>query len=157
MLIYSKTSMTRTPMTCLPWLIRTRFFWVPRKFSNNSRKQIFKAILGTFCAFYHECRLGVLIRIASLKRFLWVHSTYYLFIDRKDNPKLFSFACWPDTTINPQWLELPMSRTNFDGPEDVRVIEVRLYISVKFDTGTNKICFLLLWTLFCLPSKKDLL
>ena len=50
-----------------------------------------------------------------------------------------------------------MSRTNFDGPEDVRVIEVRLYISVKFDTGTNKICFLLLWTLFCLPSKKDLL
>ena len=28
---YSKISMTRTPMTHLPWLIRTRF-WVPRKF-----------------------------------------------------------------------------------------------------------------------------
>ena len=27
----------------------------------------------------------------------------------------------------PQWLELPMSRTNFHGPEDVRAIEVRLY------------------------------
>ena len=29
--------------------------------------------------------------------------------------------------INPQWLELPMSRTNFHGPKDVRTIEVRLY------------------------------
>ena len=36
--------------------------------------------------------------------------------------------------INPQWLELSMSRTNFNGPKDVRAIEVRLYrgaISVK--------------------------
>ena len=30
--------------------------------------------------------------------------------------------------INPQWLELLMSRTNFHGPKDVRAIEVRLYI-----------------------------
>ena len=30
--------------------------------------------------------------------------------------------------INPQWLELPISRTNFHGPKDVRAIEVRLYI-----------------------------
>ena len=30
--------------------------------------------------------------------------------------------------INPQWLELPMSRPNFHGPKDVRAIEVRLYI-----------------------------
>ena len=29
--------------------------------------------------------------------------------------------------INPQWLELPMSRTNFHGPKDVRAIEDRLY------------------------------
>ena len=29
--------------------------------------------------------------------------------------------------INPQWLELPMSRTIFCGPKDVRAIEVRLY------------------------------
>ena len=29
--------------------------------------------------------------------------------------------------INPQWLELHMSRTNFHGPKDVRAIEVRLY------------------------------
>ena len=30
--------------------------------------------------------------------------------------------------INPQWLELPMSRTNSYGPKDVRAIEVRLYV-----------------------------
>ena len=30
--------------------------------------------------------------------------------------------------INPQWLELPMFRTNFHGPKDVRAIEVRLYL-----------------------------
>ena len=34
--------------------------------------------------------------------------------------------------IIPQWLELPMSRTNFHGPKDVRAIEVRLY-PLKFD------------------------
>ena len=31
--------------------------------------------------------------------------------------------------INPQWLELPISRTNFHGPKAVRAIEVRQYIS----------------------------
>ena len=31
----SKTSMTRTPMAHLPWLVRSRF-WVPRKFFDNS-------------------------------------------------------------------------------------------------------------------------
>ena len=30
--------------------------------------------------------------------------------------------------INPQWLELPISKRNFHGPKDVRVIEVRLYL-----------------------------
>ena len=33
--------------------------------------------------------------------------------------------------FNPQWLELPISRTNLHGPKDVRDIEVLLY----FDTG----------------------
>ena len=32
--------------------------------------------------------------------------------------------------INPQWFELPMSRTNFHGPKDVRATEVRLYCVV---------------------------
>ena len=29
--------------------------------------------------------------------------------------------------INPQWLELPISRTNFHGPKEAPVIKVRLY------------------------------
>ena len=30
--------------------------------------------------------------------------------------------------INPQWLKLPMSRTNLHGPKDVGVIEIGLYL-----------------------------
>ena len=33
--------------------------------------------------------------------------------------------------INPQWLELPISRTKFHGPRDVRAIEVRLYKAIE--------------------------
>ena len=39
--------------------------------------------------------------------------------------------------INPQWLELPMSRTNFHGPEDVRAIDVRLYIENIVEKRSN--------------------
>ena len=34
----------------------------------------------------------------------------------------------PGVMINPQWLELLMSRTNSHGPKDVGAIEVRLYM-----------------------------
>ena len=34
--------------------------------------------------------------------------------------------------INPQWLELLMSRTIFYGPKDVRAIEVRLYFYIQW-------------------------
>ena len=33
--------------------------------------------------------------------------------------------------INPQRLELPMSWTNFNGPNDVQAIEIRLYSYTK--------------------------
>ena len=36
-----------------------------------------------------------------------------------------------------QRLKLPMSRTNFHGPKDVRAIEVRLYISLIFDKNRS--------------------
>ena len=45
----------------------------------------------------------------------------------KNMPKLSPFASWPGTVNNPQWLELPMSRTNFYGPKDDQAIEVRLF------------------------------
>ena len=49
--------------------------------------------------------------------------------NRKDFPKLSLFASWTGAIINPQWLGLPMSRTNFHGPKDVRAIEVRVYMT----------------------------
>ena len=44
----------------------------------------------------------------------------------------------PDTMINPQWLELPKSRTIFYGPKDVRAIEVRLYVLYVYRFLTKK-------------------
>ena len=42
--------------------------------------------------------------------------------------------------INPQWLILPMSQTNFHGPKDVGATEVRLY-SVKMPSSLlSKAC-----------------
>ena len=38
--------------------------------------------------------------------------------------KLSPFVSWPDAMINPQCLELPISKTNYSGPEEVRVIEI---------------------------------
>ena len=35
--------------------------------------------------------------------------------------------------INPQWLELPMSRINFHGPKDVWAIEVLLYSEMNLN------------------------
>ena len=44
--------------------------------------------------------------------------------------------------VNPHWLELPISRTNFHSPKDVRAVEVRLYfeqmISIKEDLGNKE-------------------
>ena len=40
----------------------------------------------------------------------------------KNNPS------WPGIMINPQWLELPMSRIIFCAPKDVQAIENQLYM-----------------------------
>ena len=42
-------------------------------------------------------------------------------------PKTIAICFLTGAMINPQWLELPISRTNFHGPKDVRAIEVPLY------------------------------
>ena len=71
--------------------------------------------------------LCVLIRIASSS----LMSTLNIqLLCRKSIgfPELAIFASWSGAMINLQWRELPMSRTNFLGPKDVRAIEVRLYI-----------------------------
>ena len=68
--------------------------------------------------------------------------TYHSYAkDRNDFPKLSSFASWPGAMINPQWLELPMSRTYFHGPKDVRAIETRLYKQRNVEVGNVVIYF----------------
>ena len=42
--------------------------------------------------------------------------------------------------INPQWLELPVSRTDFHGPKDVRAIEVRLYMLIFLLKNARSFC-----------------
>ena len=53
---------------------------------------------------------------------------FYRRSNEKNFPKLSPFASWPGVMIKPQWLDLSISRTNFHGPNDVRCIEVRLYV-----------------------------
>ena len=66
---YSKASMTRTPMTRLPWLIRIRFS-VPRKIFRRSWDQENKCLNFYFLFILSwKCMLCVLIRIASPMRF----------------------------------------------------------------------------------------
>ena len=47
-------------------------------------------------------------------------------------PKSSPFASWLGAIINPQCLELLMSRTNFHGPKDVRDSKVLLQLEDKF-------------------------
>ena len=92
--------------------------------------------------------LCVLIRI-HIEAILM--STHNIPLLEKNNPELSPFASWPGAVINPQWLELPMSRTNFHGPKDVRAIEVRLYNASCLIKDNNNICSVLFKTsvLFC--------
>ena len=54
-------------------------------------------------------------------------------------------ASRPGVINNPHWLELPLSRTNFHGPKDVRAIEVPLYLDI--------LAFVLIQDFFCTHSR----
>ena len=45
------------------------------------------------------------------------------------------YASWPGAIINPHWLELPLSQTNFHGPIGVQAIEVRLHSQICPSVG----------------------
>ena len=98
-------------------------FLSPYEILQSSRKQIVREIF----LFYHEI-LWFVYSLETPHRDGRLYIVAYCVEDRKDFPKLSQFASWPGAMINPQWLELPISRTNFHGPKDVRVIEARLYI-----------------------------
>ena len=100
------------------------FFETLRNSSNSSRKQIFKEIL-----FYREIVCCVYSLESPHRGDSNEYTQHTITVEnRKYFPKLSLFASWTGAMINPQWLELPMSRTNFHGPKDVRAIEVRLYV-----------------------------
>ena len=55
-----------------------------------------------------------------------IHSTYrYIIIT------IPPFLSLPGAMFNPQWLDLPVSNTNFHGPKDVRAIDIHLYLNKK--------------------------
>ena len=72
----------------------------------------------------------------------YTQHTIIFFEDRKHFHKLSSFASWPGAMIKSHWLQLPISRTNFHGPKDVRAIEVWLYtdcnIGAPFISATKR-------------------
>ena len=69
--------------------------------------------------------------------------------NQKDFPKLSLFASSTGAMINPQWLELPMSRMNFHGPKHVRAIEVRLYVTSKEPNQLAHLCSLIFTNSMC--------
>ena len=88
--------------------------------------------------------LCVLIRIASSS------TLNILFLSRRSknekNP-LSPFASRPGAKINPQWFELPISRTNLNGPKYVRAIlsslfsqcEAHILVSTTQQTRSSRI------------------
>ena len=99
-----------------------------RNSSTSSRKQIFREIF----LFYHEivcCVYSLELPHRGNSNEYTQHTIIVKEIKKKI-PKLSLFASWPGTMINPQWLELPMSRTIFYGPKDVWAIEVQLYMKL---------------------------
>ena len=157
---YSITSMARTRMARLPWIIRTLFF-SPYKILPIAQENKYLGI--SFFLFYH----GIVCCVYSLESPRSLESPHrgdsneytqhtkkvreksrechnhkpqpfpdpkrnHCVENRKDFPNLSIFASLTCAMINPQWIELPMSRTNFHGPKDVRAMEVRLYACVFY-------------------------
>ena len=114
-------------MACLPWLIRTRF-WVPPKFLRWLKKT---DISGNFLILSPNCMLSVLIRIDEAIQ-MSTPNIQLLCRKSKRFPWSTATAFWPGAMINPQWLELPMSRINVHGPRVVRAIEVGLYLLIHW-------------------------
>ena len=52
--------------------------------------------------------------------------TQYTFILKKKSKRHPYYTTLPGAIINPQWLKLLLSRTNFHSPKGVRAIEIGL-------------------------------
>ena len=64
-----------------------------------------------------------------------------IFYRRSKKPRKVSpFASLPDAMINPQVLELPMSKTNFYGPKDVQVIVYAMFQTINIGKQDFVVC-----------------
>ena len=63
----------------------------------------------------------------------------YCIEDLKDFSKLLPFDSWPGTMINPQWLELPISRTSLQGPRDVKSLKVTAHETLMYPRDVEQI------------------
>ena len=101
--------MARTPMARLPRLFRTRS-WVSREKSRSCRHYYicdnlvwFSFLLNMACCVY------------SLESPRWGdfnEITQHAFMLKKIK-KYSYYATWPGALVNPHWLDLPLSRSNF--------------------------------------------
>ena len=97
------------------WLVYFGWFKLVFESLGNSSRSLRKQIhmylgifWGNFLILSWKCMCCVLIRIASMRWFWWVHSTYSYFIkDWKVIPKLYASVSRPGAMINPQRLKLP--------------------------------------------------
>ena len=60
-----------------------------------------------------------------------------MYLHVKENQRHSYYASWSGAIINPHWLELVLSRTNFRGPTGVRAIEVQLYIVQRKESALD--------------------
>ena len=91
--------------------------------SDSSRKQIFKEVFLFYNKLYVVCTYWYHLIEAILMSTLNIP---FLSKRSKKCTKKLLFASWHGPMINSQWLEQPISRTNFHCHNEVRAIEVRL-------------------------------
>ena len=116
--LYSRTSMVRNLMACLPCLFRTRS-WIPvvpymRLLWSNLCIYVF-VLLFSFSIFSDQWSLKIENENNNIDRRRLIYGT------RVPRAHVYIQA-------NPGWLELPLIRTNFHGSQPFRVIEALLYV-----------------------------
>ena len=126
--VYSRTAIDRTRMARLSCLV----FESLRNSSNISRK-IFRDIF----LFYNEIACYVYSLESPCRGDSNKYSQHTIFVYKNKKKKisikylhlLSDLAPWIILSgSNPQWLELPISQTNFQGPKHVLTTEIRMYI-----------------------------
>ena len=106
-------------------MIRTRF-WVPFEILTIAQENKYLCIFQGNFRIYHVSVCCVYSLESPLRGDSNEYTQHTIIEDGNDIPKFSPYASWPGVLINPQWLELPISRTNFYGPNDDRAIEIRL-------------------------------